>query len=560
VNLQSDYTNPDPRGGRVKRAGRRGPPITTPGELNRLLSRDLPSPENPANTAEGTGIRIAQGPLPEPPPPEPWYMQGAPSAPREAGQKILQIADEVPRAPEPDPGRVATASPAPESAPGYIDKIPDSPREAARGIQETVQGQVTPFVGSYTDPEGRTIGLLRDGGSREMSPEEQAAFDSFNRNADQPTIDGNVAPGSRADSLVKAIDPSSGRVVAADPDTAAQFAEQELAIQREDEAARQRFRESDEGRAFSDRQVAAARTPTVYDRASAERQSGISFSGAGSPGGADSFGPDTRTRTSENLSSDVRQALNTPASQRTPEQRERLAQWEGTTQGRRMNGVAGYDRLQEAKDAQQQYEIRDRFSQRAEKRAEERRLASEKRAEERRLAAEGRADERYWERETARRVYQEESEEERYRRRIESEERADAQLRERLTAVPEGREREVIDGLFREKNRQLVDLARDMAEITSVSDIEAAKDAGMDLEALDDPVQRASLERVKDKIREQRINNDPDYLQLALAYRDTIAEKEALGKRVGQYYGGYSRPTVATGGSGGGDDTVIPGL
>jgi len=61
-----------------------------------------------------------------------------------------------------------------------------------------------------------------------------------------------------------------------------------------------------------------------------------------------------QAQASQNVPTDVRQALNTPAQMRTRDQQSRLAQWEGSTQGKQMGGVAGYESSQEPVDAQQQ--------------------------------------------------------------------------------------------------------------------------------------------------------------------------------------------------------------
>ena len=61
-----------------------------------------------------------------------------------------------------------------------------------------------------------------------------------------------------------------------------------------------------------------------------------------------------QAQASQNVPTDVRQALNTPANMRTRDQQSRLAQWEGSTQGRQMGGVAGYERSKESVDPQKQ--------------------------------------------------------------------------------------------------------------------------------------------------------------------------------------------------------------
>ena len=75
---------------------------------------------------------------------------------------------------------------------GTVDfrKLPvteDTLADAAQEKQLSAQ-QASPFEGSYLDPQGRMMGLLRDGGKREMSAEEQRQFEAGMANA--PIVSG----------------------------------------------------------------------------------------------------------------------------------------------------------------------------------------------------------------------------------------------------------------------------------------------------------------------------------------------------------------------------------
>ena len=61
-----------------------------------------------------------------------------------------------------------------------------------------------------------------------------------------------------------------------------------------------------------------------------------------------------RTQSSQNVPTDVREAMLTPEGRRTAKQINRLARWSGSTQGQEMGGVAGLEQSLQPVDAQQQ--------------------------------------------------------------------------------------------------------------------------------------------------------------------------------------------------------------
>jgi len=61
-----------------------------------------------------------------------------------------------------------------------------------------------------------------------------------------------------------------------------------------------------------------------------------------------------RTQSSQNVPTDVREAMLTPEGRRTAKQINRLARWSGSTQGQEMGGVAGLERSLQPVDAQKQ--------------------------------------------------------------------------------------------------------------------------------------------------------------------------------------------------------------
>ena len=66
-----------------------------------------------------------------------------------------------------------------------------------------------------------------------------------------------------------------------------------------------------------------------------------------------------RTQSSQNVPTDVREAMLTPEGQRTAKQINRLARWSGSTQGQEMGGVAGLEQILQPVDVdpqQQQYD------------------------------------------------------------------------------------------------------------------------------------------------------------------------------------------------------------
>ena len=61
-----------------------------------------------------------------------------------------------------------------------------------------------------------------------------------------------------------------------------------------------------------------------------------------------------RTQSSQNVPTDVREAMLTPEGRRTAKQINRLARWSGSTQGQEMGGVAGLEQSLQPVDAQKQ--------------------------------------------------------------------------------------------------------------------------------------------------------------------------------------------------------------
>jgi hypothetical protein len=61
-----------------------------------------------------------------------------------------------------------------------------------------------------------------------------------------------------------------------------------------------------------------------------------------------------RTQSSQNVPTDVREAMLTPEGSRTAKQINRLARWSGSTQGQEMGGVAGLEQILQPVDAQKQ--------------------------------------------------------------------------------------------------------------------------------------------------------------------------------------------------------------
>jgi hypothetical protein len=61
-----------------------------------------------------------------------------------------------------------------------------------------------------------------------------------------------------------------------------------------------------------------------------------------------------RTQSSQNVPTDVREAMSTPEGRRTAKQINRLARWSGSTQGKEMGGIAGLEQSLQPVDAQKQ--------------------------------------------------------------------------------------------------------------------------------------------------------------------------------------------------------------
>ena len=95
----------------------------------------------------------------------------------------------------------------------------------------------------------------------------------------------------------------------------------------------------------------------AYEAASAEREARLAAS-MQQPGESiterDTRNAAARTQSSQNVPTDVREAMLTPEGRRTAKQINRLARWSGSTQGKEMGGVAGLEQSLRPVDAQQQ--------------------------------------------------------------------------------------------------------------------------------------------------------------------------------------------------------------
>lgn len=95
----------------------------------------------------------------------------------------------------------------------------------------------------------------------------------------------------------------------------------------------------------------------AFDAASAEREARLAAS-MQQPGETiterDTRNAAARTQSSQNVPTDVREAMLTPEGRRTAKQINRLARWSGSTQGKEMGGVAGLEQSLRPVDAQQQ--------------------------------------------------------------------------------------------------------------------------------------------------------------------------------------------------------------
>ena len=108
-----------------------------------------------------------------------------------------------------------------------------------------------------------------------------------------------------------------------------------------------------------------------YEKAAAERDQRAAYDWAnrgsqrgGSGGGAPQEGSEFFDPVaSQNVPRDVREALNTPAQQRSADQRQRLSQWEVSTQGKKMGGISGYEESNKSTQQKQEDELRNRYMQ-----------------------------------------------------------------------------------------------------------------------------------------------------------------------------------------------------
>jgi len=95
----------------------------------------------------------------------------------------------------------------------------------------------------------------------------------------------------------------------------------------------------------------------AFDAASAEREGRLAAR-MQQPGETiterDTRNAAARTQSSQNVPTDVREAMLTPEGRRTAKQINRLARWSGSTQGKEMGGVAGLEQSLQPVDAQQQ--------------------------------------------------------------------------------------------------------------------------------------------------------------------------------------------------------------
>lgn len=108
-----------------------------------------------------------------------------------------------------------------------------------------------------------------------------------------------------------------------------------------------------------------------YEAAAAEREQRAAYdwanrgsqrggSGGGAPReGSEFFDPVA----SQNIPRDVRTALNTPVQQRSGDQQQRLSQWEVSTQGKEMGGIAGYEESSKSPQQKQEDELQNRYTQ-----------------------------------------------------------------------------------------------------------------------------------------------------------------------------------------------------
>jgi hypothetical protein len=124
--------------------------------------------------------------------------------------------------------------------------------------------------------------------------------------------------------------------------------------------------------AYSGYEKAAAERDqrAAYDwenRGSQRGGSGGGYGGSGRGGNGGSGAPQEGSEffnpvASQNIPTDVRQALSTPFQKRSNDQQQRLSQWEGSTQGKEMGGVAGYEESRKSPQQKQEDALQARYT------------------------------------------------------------------------------------------------------------------------------------------------------------------------------------------------------
>ncbi len=116
----------------------------------------------------------------------------------------------------------------------------------------TMEEPLSPFEGSFLAPDGTTVGLLRGGGRRIMTPEDMSLFDAMNEASGQASVIGGATPSMPTpEGMQRTM--SGGEVMFADPTTAA------MAGQRESEGIFGRPEQVQAGEAGSPQSEFAAR-------------------------------------------------------------------------------------------------------------------------------------------------------------------------------------------------------------------------------------------------------------------------------------------------------------
>ena len=170
-----------------------------------------------------------------------------------------------------------TAAPLPSESVGVVapaqnvfESPPVNPLLEARPLPTTAPApqplipnptpqKTSEFEGSYQAADGSIVGLLRGGGKRVMTPEEVVSFDTANKAAGQPQITGGATPATPTpEGMQRTIDPTSGQVVFADPETASRFGQREREVQAADASALDTFRASPAARDMSNRFIQKA--------------------------------------------------------------------------------------------------------------------------------------------------------------------------------------------------------------------------------------------------------------------------------------------------------------